>query len=97
MITYALYAMAAILLAAVIASSPAAVAPEHLPSLLLAMTAPVGFGLSISILVFKLSVIPPLARCPLPGASSWEPLARRRGRRPVDQSAGGAVSKSGRR
>ena len=51
-----------VVLAALIASSPAAVGPEHLPALLLSLTAPIGFGIGINILVHRLNPISPLHR-----------------------------------
>ena len=51
-----------VVLAAMIAGSPAAVGPEHLPALLVSLTAPVGFGIGINILVHKLNPIRPLMR-----------------------------------
>jgi len=57
-----LIACALIIAAAVIAGSPASVPLEHLPTLLLSLAAPFGFGFGISVLVHRLSRIPPLAR-----------------------------------
>ena len=51
-----------VLLAALIASSPAAVEPQHLPAMLISLTAPVSFGIGINILVHKLNPISPLKR-----------------------------------
>ncbi|MEQ9260605.1 MAG: DMT family transporter [Roseovarius sp.] len=51
-----------IVLAAAVASSPAAVSPEQLPLLVLSLAAPFGFGFAICVLVYKLTVISPLAR-----------------------------------
>jgi len=51
-----------IVLAAAIASSPVAISPDQLPTLLLSLTAPIGFGFGICTLVHKLSSIKPLAR-----------------------------------
>ncbi len=58
----ALYATAIVIAAAVIASSPAAVEPRHLPAMLVSLTAPISFGLGINILVHKLTPIHALAR-----------------------------------
>lgn len=58
----ALLACGLILVAAVIAGSPASVPIEHLPTLLLSLTAPFGFGFGIAVLVHRLSRIVPLAR-----------------------------------
>ena len=46
-----------VVLAALIASSPAAVEPRLLPALLISLTAPISFGLGINILVHKLTPI----------------------------------------
>ncbi len=51
-----------IVLAAILASRPGAVPIEVLPVLLLSLAAPFGFGLGITVLVYKLIVLPPLAR-----------------------------------
>ncbi len=58
----AVLAAGLIVVAAVIAGSPASVAAEHLPTLLLSLAAPFGFGFGICVLVHKLSRITPLAR-----------------------------------
>ncbi|UWR17138.1 DMT family transporter [Sulfitobacter sp. M368] len=58
----ALFASGLIFLAAVIAGNPAAVPPQHLPTLILSLAAPLGFGFGICVLVHRLSRIPPLAR-----------------------------------
>lgn len=58
----ALLASGVIILAALLASSPASVAPHHLPALLLSLTAPIGFGFGIVVLVHRLTVLSPLAR-----------------------------------
>ncbi len=51
-----------IVLAAMLASSPAAVSAAQLPALMLSLAAPLGFGFGINVLVHKLVVLPPLAR-----------------------------------
>ncbi len=51
-----------VIAAALIASSPAAVEPRHLPAMLLSLTAPISFGLGINILIHKLTPINALAR-----------------------------------
>jgi drug/metabolite transporter (DMT)-like permease len=48
--------------AALLASSPAAVEPRHLPAMLISLTAPISFGLGINILIHKLTTINALAR-----------------------------------
>lgn len=58
----ALCAGGLVLLAAAVASSPAAVPLEILPALLLSLLAPAGFGLGIVVLVHRLHAIPTLAR-----------------------------------
>ncbi|CUK01927.1 carboxylate/amino acid/amine transporter [Ruegeria denitrificans] len=58
----ALLAAGLIVLAAVIAGSPASVPAEHLPTLLLSLAAPFGFGFGICVLVHRLARIAPLAR-----------------------------------
>ncbi|SLN33393.1 EamA-like transporter family protein [Ruegeria meonggei] len=58
----ALLAAGLIVVAAVIAGSPASVPAEHLPTLLLSLAAPFGFGFGICVLVHRLSRIAPLAR-----------------------------------
>ncbi|TMV06409.1 DMT family transporter [Ruegeria sediminis] len=57
-----LVAAGLIIVAAVIAGSPAAVPPDHIPRLLVALAAPFGFGFGICVLVHRLSRIAPLAR-----------------------------------
>lgn len=57
-----LVAAGTIILAAVIAGSPAAVPMEHIPTLLISLAAPFSFGFAICVLVHRLSRIPPLAR-----------------------------------
>ncbi len=51
-----------VILAALLASSPAAVEPHHLPAMLISLSAPISFGLGINILIHKLTPIKPLAR-----------------------------------
>ena len=51
-----------VLLAALLASSPAAVDPQHLPAMLTSLTAPISFGIGINILVHKLNPISPIKR-----------------------------------
>ena len=51
-----------VILAAILASSPAAVDPGQLPAILVSLTAPVSFGLAINILIHKLTPLPALAR-----------------------------------
>jgi drug/metabolite transporter (DMT)-like permease len=51
-----------VIMAALIASSPAAVETRHLPVLLLSLTAPISFGLGINILIAKLAPLNPLTR-----------------------------------
>ena len=51
-----------VLLAALLASSPAAVEPQHLPAMLVSLTAPVSFGIGINILVHKLIPLSPIKR-----------------------------------
>lgn len=58
----ALFASGLIFLAAVIAGNPTAVPPQQLPTLILSLAAPLGFGFGICVLVHRLSRIPPLAR-----------------------------------
>ena len=51
-----------VLLAALLVSSPAAVDPQHLPAMLISLTAPISFGIGINILVHKLNPISPIKR-----------------------------------
>ena len=51
-----------VILAALMASSPAAVEPQHLPAMLISLTAPISFGIGINILVHKLMPISPIDR-----------------------------------
>ena len=58
----ALFASGLIVLAAIIAGSPASVPIEYLPTLLISLLAPFGCGFGICVLVHRLSRIAPLAR-----------------------------------
>jgi drug/metabolite transporter (DMT)-like permease len=58
----ALIASGLIVLAAVIAGNPSAVPSNQLVTLAISLAAPLGFGFGISVLVHRLSRIPPLAR-----------------------------------
>lgn len=51
-----------IVIAAIIAGSPASVPPDKVPTLLVSLAAPFGFGFGICVLVHRLSRIAPLAR-----------------------------------
>lgn len=51
-----------IVAAAALASGPAAIDAAQLPYVLIALTAPFGFGFSIAVLVHRLTSIPPLGR-----------------------------------
>jgi drug/metabolite transporter (DMT)-like permease len=51
-----------VVMAGLIASSPAAVEPRHLPAMLLSLTAPVSFGFAINVLIHKLTPIKPIVR-----------------------------------
>ena len=62
-----------VIMAALIASSPAAVEPRHLPAMLISLTAPVSFGLGINILIHKL--IPLNAICRVATFSSGAALS----------------------
>lgn len=57
-----LVAAGLIVVAAIIAGSPASVPVDQIPTLLLALAAPFGFGFGICVLVHRLSRIAPLAR-----------------------------------
>ncbi|PWE31516.1 DMT family transporter [Pararhodobacter marinus] len=59
-----------ILLAAVLVTTPGAVAVEHVPALLLSLAAPAGFGFGISVLVHRMTPIPALARIGIVSAGS---------------------------
>ncbi|WP_170415457.1 DMT family transporter [Ruegeria atlantica] len=56
------FASCLIVVAAIIAGSPASASKEHIPTLLIALAAPFGFGFGICVLVHRLSRIAPLAR-----------------------------------
>lgn len=58
----ALIAAGLILIAAIVAGNPTAVSPDQIPALLISLTAPLGFGFGICVLVHRLARIPPLAR-----------------------------------
>ncbi|MBT8436076.1 MAG: DMT family transporter, partial [Gammaproteobacteria bacterium] len=51
-----------VITAALIASSPAAVEPRHLPAMLISLSAPITFGFAINVLIHKLTSIRPIAR-----------------------------------
>ena len=51
-----------VIMAAMLASSPAAVDPRHLPALLVSLSAPVSFGFGINVLIHKLTPIKPIKR-----------------------------------
>lgn len=51
-----------VVVAALIASSPAAVEPRHLPAMLVSLTAPISFGFAINVLIHKLTSISPITR-----------------------------------
>jgi len=57
-----LIAAGLIVIAAIIAGSPASVPPDQIPALLISLAAPFGFGFGICVLVHRLSRIAPLAR-----------------------------------
>ena len=57
-----LVAAGLIVFAAAIAGSPASVPPDQIPTLLVSLAAPFGFGFGICVLVHRLSRIAPLAR-----------------------------------
>ncbi len=58
----ALLASGLIVLAAIIAGSPATVPVQQIPTILMSLAAPFGFGFGICVLVHRLSRIAPLAR-----------------------------------
>ncbi|MEX3008042.1 DMT family transporter [Hoeflea sp. TYP-13] len=58
----AFFAASLIILAALVAMSPAALSHEHLPALLLSLGAPIGLGFGINVLTHKLVRLSPLAR-----------------------------------
>jgi len=51
-----------VVMAALLASSPAAVEPRHLPAMLISLTAPISFGFGINVLIHKLTPIRPFSR-----------------------------------
>lgn len=51
-----------VVMAALLASSPAAIEPHHLPAMLLSLSAPISFGFGINVLIHKLTPLPALAR-----------------------------------
>lgn len=51
-----------VLMAALIASSPAAVEPQHLPAMLISLSAPISFGIGINILIHKLTPLSAITR-----------------------------------
>lgn len=51
-----------VIMAAMLASSPAAVDPRHLPALLVSLSAPISFGFGINVLIHKLTPIKPIKR-----------------------------------
>ena len=51
-----------VIMAAVLASSPAAVESGHLPAMLISLTAPVSFGFGINVLIHKLTPLTPIRR-----------------------------------
>lgn len=57
-----LIAAVLIVVAAIIAGAPAAVSADQIPTLLISLAAPFGFGFGICVLVHRLSRIAPLAR-----------------------------------
>lgn len=57
-----LFAAGLIIVAAIIAGSPASVSTNQIPTLLISLAAPFGFGFAICVLVHRLSRIAPLAR-----------------------------------
>lgn len=57
-----LVAAGLIVVAAIIAGSPASMPPDQIPTLLVSLAAPFGFGFGICVLVHRLSRIAPLAR-----------------------------------
>lgn len=57
-----LVAAGLIIIAAIVAGSPASVPPDQIPTLLVSLAAPFGFGFGICVLVHRLSRIAPLAR-----------------------------------
>jgi len=51
-----------VVMAALIASSPAAVEPRHLPAMLVSLCAPISFGFAINVLIHRLTSIKPIVR-----------------------------------
>ena len=51
-----------VVMAALLATSPAAVEPRHLPAMLLSLSAPISFGFGINVLIHKLTPLPALSR-----------------------------------
>jgi drug/metabolite transporter (DMT)-like permease len=51
-----------VVVAALIASSPAAVEPRHLPAMLISLSAPITFGFAINVLIHKLTPLRPIVR-----------------------------------
>ncbi len=51
-----------VIMAALIASSPSAVEPRHLPAMLMSLSAPISFGFGINILIHKLMPINAISR-----------------------------------
>ncbi len=51
-----------VVMAAILASSPAAIEPRQLPAMLLSLSAPISFGFGINVLIHKLTPLPALAR-----------------------------------
>lgn len=51
-----------VIMAALIASSPAAVEPRHLPAMLISLSAPISFGIGINILIHKLTPLSAITR-----------------------------------
>lgn len=51
-----------VIMAALIASSPAAVEPRHLPAMLISLSAPISFGIGINILIHKLIPLSAITR-----------------------------------
>ncbi len=51
-----------VIMAALMASSPAAVEPRHLPAMLISLSAPISFGIGINILIHKLTPLSAITR-----------------------------------
>lgn len=58
----ALTAALMVIIAALLASSPAALEPRHLVAMLFSLSAPISFGFGINVLIHKLTPIRPIAR-----------------------------------